>query len=289
MSKKETLFFTLYSLSFLLFFFLFLYVFAWQEPTQNPPLSNVPAPINVSSISQIKSGRLGIMTDGIDTNYGLTVGNSSNPFGIKSSGNSYFERDLTILGNIILKDSSNNLDSLLSQGIIKEKFLPYCKQEITSDVYTNSQNQQTGCNFGGYTGYYDISNLTPENVKAGVTFGRGQVGSYSCSSSGCDQFPTCPTFIKNELGGNIGEVWACVCVLGSGFSGYGCGPDPAIIKCCLRLGSTPGSKYCYPTLPYSNFYYWIGVSQNSATCVFNYITYGPGYSSVRGCPLCVVR
>jgi hypothetical protein len=125
MSKKETLFFALYSLSFLLFFFLFLYVLAWQEPTQNPPLSNVPAPINVSSISQIKSGRLGIMTDGIDTNYGLTVGNSSNPFGIKSSGSSYFERDLTILGNIILKDSSNNLDSLLSQGIIKEKFLPY--------------------------------------------------------------------------------------------------------------------------------------------------------------------
>jgi hypothetical protein len=192
MSKKETLFFTLYSLSFLLFFFLFLYVLAWQEPTQNPPLSNVPAPINVSSISQIKSGRLGIMTDGIDTNYGLTVGNSSNPFGIKSSGNSYFERDLTILGNIILKDSSNNLDSLLSQGIIKEKFLPYCKQEITSDVYTNSQNQQTGCNFGGYTGYYDISNLTPDNVKAGVTFGRGQVGSLTCSGGPC----TFNTFFK---------------------------------------------------------------------------------------------
>jgi uncharacterized protein (DUF2147 family) len=206
MSKKETLFFTLYSLSFLLFFFLFLYVLAWQEPTQNPPLSNVPAPINVSSISQIKSGRLGIMTDGIDTNYGLTVGNSSNPFGIKSSGNSYFERDLTILGNIILKDSSNNLDSLLSQGIIKEKFLPYCKQEITSDVYTNSQNQQTGCNFGGYTGYYDISNLTPENVKAGVTFGRGQVGSYG--GGGPCTFNTFLKVVTWNRGGNGAPLYS---------------------------------------------------------------------------------
>jgi hypothetical protein len=58
MSKKETLFFTLYSLSFLLFFFLFLYVFAWQEPTQNPPGGNVFAPINVGSTAQTKTGNL---------------------------------------------------------------------------------------------------------------------------------------------------------------------------------------------------------------------------------------
>jgi hypothetical protein len=60
MSKKETLFFTLYSLSFLLFFFLFLYVLAWQEPTQNPPGGNVFAPLNVSDIAQGKLGSLGI-------------------------------------------------------------------------------------------------------------------------------------------------------------------------------------------------------------------------------------
>jgi hypothetical protein len=60
MSKKEILFFTLYSLSFLLFFFLFLYVLAWQEPTQNPPGGNVFAPINVSDIAQGKLGSLGI-------------------------------------------------------------------------------------------------------------------------------------------------------------------------------------------------------------------------------------
>jgi hypothetical protein len=58
--KRNSLFFTLYSLSLLLFFFLFLYVFAWQEPTQAPPQGNVPAPINVSDIAQGKLGSLGI-------------------------------------------------------------------------------------------------------------------------------------------------------------------------------------------------------------------------------------
>ena len=94
------------------------------------------------------------------------------------AGDTEIEGNLKVEGNLKLKDHTGTIDSLLSGGIIKEKFLPYCKQEITSDVYTNGENPQTGCDFGGYTGYYDISNLTPENVKKGVTFGRGQVGTY---------------------------------------------------------------------------------------------------------------
>lgn len=72
------------------------FIFAWTEPGNLPPDGNVSPPINVGSIEQVKSGKLGIVTSGIDPGYGLTVGDSSNLLGIKSSGNSYFERDLRI-------------------------------------------------------------------------------------------------------------------------------------------------------------------------------------------------
>jgi hypothetical protein len=100
-------------------------VFAWSEPSQNPPQGNVPAPINVGSADQVKSGKLGVATDGIDTGYGLTVGNSSNSLGIKASGKSYFEKEVffntfkispisaTELG---VYDSNGNLIVIFDQG-----------------------------------------------------------------------------------------------------------------------------------------------------------------------------
>ena len=36
------------------------YVYAWTAPTQTPPLGNVAAPINTSSISQYKNGAFGV-------------------------------------------------------------------------------------------------------------------------------------------------------------------------------------------------------------------------------------
>jgi hypothetical protein len=146
-----------------------------------------------------------------------------------------------ISDDILVRDSSNNFDSLFSGGIIKEKFLPYCQQEITSDVYTNGQNQATGCNFGGYTGYYNISNLTPENVKEGVTFGRDQVGTLEVETL---DIPTCPS----NLSGPKGSCWAYVsCGLVAG--------NPIVAKC--RLGtdcSSTGncwSKFCISTKGYA--------------------------------------
>jgi len=95
-----------------------------------------------------------------------------------------FPGNLIVTEGLFLKDSSNNIDTLMQNGIIKEKFLPYCKEEITSDVYTNGENQQTGCNFG-YSGYYDISHLNPSNVKKGIPFGRGQIGTYEVICPPC--------------------------------------------------------------------------------------------------------
>lgn len=91
-------------------------VFAWSEPPYGgtcttppcPPEGNVPAPINVGGAGQTKkyiddsnTGWLGIATDNYDSNYGLTVGNSTNLLGIKTSGDSLFE------GNLSLKELSS--------------------------------------------------------------------------------------------------------------------------------------------------------------------------------------
>jgi hypothetical protein len=76
------------------------FIFAWTEPSQTPPGGNVPTPINVGDSDQVKSGKLGVATDGIDSSYGLTVGNSTNRLGIKSAGNSYFERNLSVMGSL---------------------------------------------------------------------------------------------------------------------------------------------------------------------------------------------
>ena len=50
-------------------------VLAWTEPGTTPPAGNVSAPINVGSVSQTKSGLLGI--GDLDSNFGLTIATST--------------------------------------------------------------------------------------------------------------------------------------------------------------------------------------------------------------------
>lgn len=75
-------------------------VLAWTEPGSAPPGDNVPAPINVGGTTQVKSGMLGVYTDGVDTNYGLTVSNGANNKGIKTTGNSYMEGQLWVTSKV---------------------------------------------------------------------------------------------------------------------------------------------------------------------------------------------
>jgi len=177
-------------------------VLAWTEPSQNPPQGNVPAPLNVGSIEQIKSGTIGasyFKVLGWDAVYGsVDTGGGVNrpfhligtyhgwdPYGVYIAGYNFYNNsaisqakkvyvggggrermtidlntgnvgigttapgykldvsgDIRVSGNILVKDSSNNFDTLFSGGIIKEKFLPFCRQEITSDVYTNGQKSE---------------------------------------------------------------------------------------------------------------------------------------------------
>jgi len=81
-------------------FFAAFFVFAWQEPTANPPGGNVYAPINTGPSDQFKSGRFGTYTSGIDPNYGFTVGSG----GIKVTGDSYYEGNITATGQICDKN-----------------------------------------------------------------------------------------------------------------------------------------------------------------------------------------
>ena len=93
-----------------------------------------------------------------------------------AAGGTYtFPEDLQVDGNIYLGAASNWLIDT-GTNLIREDILPYCEEEITSDVYINGQSQATGCSFGGYDGYYDISSLTPDNVRSGVAYGRGEIG-----------------------------------------------------------------------------------------------------------------
>ncbi|MBC7074457.1 tail fiber domain-containing protein, partial [Candidatus Parcubacteria bacterium] len=61
--------------AFSLIFFLSILVYAqWNPPSASPPSGNVPPPINVGSTNQAKTGKLGVQTSGVDSNYALTVG-----------------------------------------------------------------------------------------------------------------------------------------------------------------------------------------------------------------------
>jgi hypothetical protein len=102
MKKENQISPKIISLSFAVIVMLFVtafYIFAWTEPTTTPPGGNVAVPINTSSDSQYKTGKLGASTTGVDANYGLTIGSN----GIKVTGNSYFEGNVTVAsGNDIV-------------------------------------------------------------------------------------------------------------------------------------------------------------------------------------------
>ena len=80
----------------------------WQEPTAAPPGGNVDVPINVGSVDQYKTGKLGVYSSGIDTNYGLTVGS-----GIKvtntGTGNTLYLEDEPNDPTPFVVDASGNV------------------------------------------------------------------------------------------------------------------------------------------------------------------------------------
>ena len=63
MKQKNLYFYTNFLAWGLVLFLVANYVFGWTTPTENPPSSNLPAPIDVSSTEQIKTGNLIIEGD----------------------------------------------------------------------------------------------------------------------------------------------------------------------------------------------------------------------------------
>jgi hypothetical protein len=115
---------------------------AWSEPSQPPPDGGTDAPLNVSAEPQIKIG-------------GLQTGSLIVTGAVRADGN--------------ILDSDSNVIYNSSTKKIESARLPFEQGDITSDAATNVWNE----------GYYNVANLTPVNVKAGINFGRGEVGTYS--------------------------------------------------------------------------------------------------------------
>ena len=68
---------------------------AWTEPTQTPPGGNVPAPLNVGSVDQIKSG--GLSVGAFVSQYGTILANVSGNVGIGTASPGY---KLDITGDV---------------------------------------------------------------------------------------------------------------------------------------------------------------------------------------------
>ncbi len=82
-------------------------ILAWTEPPTAPPGDNVDAPINVSDVGQYKEGELGVATNSFNPNFGLTVGSSTNPKGIKVTGDSKFSKGPADEGGIVVGDATD--------------------------------------------------------------------------------------------------------------------------------------------------------------------------------------
>jgi len=194
-------------------------LFAWTEPSSNPPNGNVASPLNVGSTSQIKSGKLGIATDGIDPNYGLTVGNSGNQLGIKASGFSYFEKDIQVGTTVIKSDGSvsTNLNADKIDDYDAADLLAAAGQCPYSECYVSCQsNNDASCD----TGYTRLV--------------------LTCAGTGCGN---CNSHI-NTL------QFVSGCVIGwKSWTSAGCGSYGAYSCEYLQIGlggiTTQGSAFCY--------------------------------------------
>ena len=126
-------------------------IFAWTGPPGTPPDPNAPAPINVSSSGQEKEGQFGIAIPSgqfLDGSYGLTVGTASNPLGIKTSGDSFFESAFTSFKGIALDDAASG-----------KNLIPNWQME--SDTYWTDNLEQTSvADFNGVNHYAHRSDET---------------------------------------------------------------------------------------------------------------------------------
>ena len=150
-------------------------VLAWVEPSASPPTGNVAAPINVSGTAQFKTGKAGFSTDGVDGNYGLTVGNAANNLGIKTDGPSWFGSSLSVNAvtpNIIALTTGNSPVGGYSHYAIYEQpgTWTYPYPDLMIEYHTGIS-YIAYYNYGGhrfYTGY------SPDGSPTTLSFSVGE-------------------------------------------------------------------------------------------------------------------
>ena len=82
--------------------------------TDTPSLTESDTLQTVTNRGAFTSVSIGVATDGVDPTYGLTVGNGTNNLGIKATGNSLVEHDLSVGGNLSATGTISEAGILLS-------------------------------------------------------------------------------------------------------------------------------------------------------------------------------
>ncbi len=129
-------------------------IYAWTEPTSPPPGGNVPAPLNVGNVAQIKEGSL-ILNSAGSYNPGLTVNrdfyvlNGNVGIGTTTPG----DYKLNVQGGDIKVGSAVTIkgDGTVSTGLNAEKVGGYTSADLLAAGGTNSCGWfRNGCPSGFY-------------------------------------------------------------------------------------------------------------------------------------------
>jgi hypothetical protein len=145
------------------------YVFGWTTPTQAPPNGNITLQTGASPAGSTGYIQFNAGSGALGGDANLFWDNTNKRLGI---GTTTPSEKLTIVGGALklggdLKDSVDNIIFYDSVKKIASSSLPFDQGDITSDWASSSWT----------SGYYDVTNLTPANVKSGIAYGRGQTGS----------------------------------------------------------------------------------------------------------------
>ncbi|MCC7331043.1 MAG: hypothetical protein IT232_00400 [Flavobacteriales bacterium] len=157
------------------------YIYAWTGPSNSAPNGNTPAPLNIGSGYQIKSGTLALT--------GLQAD------GLTAAATAFFVGN----GKVRIQDLAGtstrmvvvNEDGVLSTQPIPSSPAPVAKNYVTTQcmIYGTVQTTQGGKDGSGLIGTAGLATTSPTTIWSGCAPFRGPWGNASCSV--CSACGTC--------------------------------------------------------------------------------------------------